>query len=599
MSSRSSSVFTFQSALHSSWVLQSLNEQRLRDVLCDLSVLVGGRSFRAHSAVLASCSQYFHSRLPGATGQSSVITLPDQVTVEGFEPLLHFAYTSKLLFTKENIRAVRSCADFLGFHNLETSCFDFLLPKFSKGKKPYQTPQPACCQKPLMPDSRHFGTPTSTNPAPSRESSVLLDETEQSCHSESSQMVGDEAHLSLENCGPPMPPLTLDLAANGVCPMLAMQCADSSKADHPSQSCERDMLDIGNVCNQSELADCGLPCDLQTSGHQQELIEPAAGSEKIGNALQEGNDCEQCPFRSETGAHSEESGTSSVQNVSANLSDASIGAVPLVMFENRSSVEREVAEHLAKGFWSELCPQEQDSEEQGAKMCKANDFHWQLDLTSSMAECPFLRDMGGTGDDEPGMSCDLSQCEQSPCASSSLQSGDESDTDGETEANQRRAAEIHLPFPVEQITSLSRSAFQQVLKMQKLTQDQLEFVQDVRRRSKNRMAAQRCRKRKLDGIQQLEADITALRGERERLLQERCDLERSLEQTRRDVCCLCPSPGLDPSSDPHPDPSSTQHCPPVEMGCTNPTAADPSSDSALRDACPISASLFTLDMDTF
>uniref|UniRef100_A0AAV2IZS8 BTB domain-containing protein n=1 Tax=Knipowitschia caucasica TaxID=637954 RepID=A0AAV2IZS8_KNICA len=74
-----SSVFTFQSAVHSSWVLQSLNEQRLRDVLCDVTVLVQDHSFRAHASVLCACSHYFHSRLPGAGRQSPVITLPNEV----------------------------------------------------------------------------------------------------------------------------------------------------------------------------------------------------------------------------------------------------------------------------------------------------------------------------------------------------------------------------------------------------------------------------------------------------------------------------------------------------------------------------------------
>ncbi|KAK5929644.1 hypothetical protein CgunFtcFv8_010863 [Champsocephalus gunnari] len=129
------------------------------------------------------------------------------------------------------------------------------------------------------------------------------------------------------------------------------------------------------------------------------------------------------------------------------------------------------------------------------------------------------------------------QSEKSPYMSS-LNSGDDSDldTDGDTEANNKRAAEIQLPFPVEQISALSRSAFQQLLRQHQLTQDQMEFVHDVRRRSKNRVAAQRCRKRKLDGIHHLEIDVKKLKSQKERLLQERTELQQNLDETRQSLC---------------------------------------------------------------
>lgn len=49
-----------------------------------------------------------------------------QVTARGFGPLLQFAYTAKLLLSRENIREVIRCAEFLRMHNLEDSCFSFL-----------------------------------------------------------------------------------------------------------------------------------------------------------------------------------------------------------------------------------------------------------------------------------------------------------------------------------------------------------------------------------------------------------------------------------------------------------------------------------------
>lgn len=73
------SVFTFQSAVHSTLILQSLNEQRQQDVLCDVTLVVEDRSFRAHCAILASCSEYFRSKVTGVNRQNPIITLPEEV----------------------------------------------------------------------------------------------------------------------------------------------------------------------------------------------------------------------------------------------------------------------------------------------------------------------------------------------------------------------------------------------------------------------------------------------------------------------------------------------------------------------------------------
>ncbi|XP_061733946.1 transcription regulator protein BACH1-like [Nerophis ophidion] len=502
---RCTSVFTFQSAVHSARLLHCLDEQRRRDILCDLTVVVEDRSFRAHSCVLASCSDYFQGCVAGDAKLSAVVALPLEVTVQGFEPLLQFAYTSTLLFTQENIQAVQSCAKFLGFRNLESACFDFLIPKFSEPKS-QEGKQRVSCRKsqsdfaPLYPAG------------PTR---------------------GREDDFCLESCGPSIPSLPLELSASPVCPMLSLP--DPDLADPHSQMC----LAVEDVCSQNQLSlsDCGLPCQAMDP---QDLMEPVVEDAVKSLSMNPDRGLVSCPLNSDACTHLLE----------GNQSDKDQG------FPERSREEREVAEHLAKGFWSDLCQSQSqtlpslDSVDQ-SNPDKASEFHWlkQLDLSSNPSDCPFLRELG-TGDDPHSRTDTLSQSEKSPCVSS-LHSGEDSDvdTDGDTEANNRRAAEIQLPFPVEHISALSRSAFQQLLKHNHMTPEQLEFVHDIRRRCKNRAAAQRCRKRKMESIHQLDGEIKILKCEKEKLLQERADLEQNLEESRQSLCSLCKSLELTPDQD--------------------------------------------------
>ena len=45
---------------HSQTMLDKLNTQRLNNQFCDITLLIEGEEHRAHKAVLAACSEYFH-----------------------------------------------------------------------------------------------------------------------------------------------------------------------------------------------------------------------------------------------------------------------------------------------------------------------------------------------------------------------------------------------------------------------------------------------------------------------------------------------------------------------------------------------------------
>uniref|UniRef100_A0A3Q0S0V6 Nuclear factor, erythroid 2 n=1 Tax=Amphilophus citrinellus TaxID=61819 RepID=A0A3Q0S0V6_AMPCI len=94
--------------------------------------------------------------------------------------------------------------------------------------------------------------------------------------------------------------------------------------------------------------------------------------------------------------------------------------------------------------------------------------------------------------------------------------------------DERRAIALKIPFPMEKIINLPVDDFNELLTQYTLTDAQLALVRDIRRRGKNKVAAQNCRKRKLESIIHLERELNQLQAQREHLAQERLEFQRSL-----------------------------------------------------------------------
>lgn len=381
-------------------------------------------------------------------------------------PLLQFAYTAKLHFTKENILEIHRCAELLGFHNLDKACFEFLIPKFSDGSETTQEAkrrsknssksknsheQPAaangdrdstdeqCANTERDGVAMVSGAQTVQNVSPSdtvspnESPSVTSDKNILNLPSVSFQSATDhQTELCLQDCGPQLAPSS-SVPTGEVCPFLSMPCSSESDNVHPvTAGCD------GGILNRLAMDDVQGEC----------LNMPNVAEGQIEQPVREftpTSACSQlCPLSSRETSEvldsiASVSNLESIENINTGTFDP-----PEQIFPNpahsdgsteRSTVEREVAEHLAKGFWSDMSSSLTETPEHMEQAAAGNgaDFHWlkHLDLGAAPDDCPFLRDLSSK-EDPPSLANSPSRGtnRESPFVSP-LNSGDNSECEHE------------------------------------------------------------------------------------------------------------------------------------------------------------------------
>ncbi|KAM6225468.1 zinc finger and BTB domain-containing protein 11 [Rhynchocyon petersi] len=85
---------------HCQAVLKQLNEQRLSNQFCDVTLLIEGEEYKAHKSVLSANSEYFRDLFieKGAVSSHETVVDLSGFCKASFLPLLEFAYTSVLSF---------------------------------------------------------------------------------------------------------------------------------------------------------------------------------------------------------------------------------------------------------------------------------------------------------------------------------------------------------------------------------------------------------------------------------------------------------------------------------------------------------------------
>ncbi|XP_006878863.1 PREDICTED: nuclear factor erythroid 2-related factor 2 isoform X2 [Elephantulus edwardii] len=101
-----------------------------------------------------------------------------------------------------------------------------------------------------------------------------------------------------------------------------------------------------------------------------------------------------------------------------------------------------------------------------------------------------------------------------------------------------RAKALHIPFPVEKIINLPVDDFNEMMSKEQFSEAQVALIRDIRRRGKNKVAAQNCRKRKLENIVELEQDLDHLKDEKEKLLREKGENDKSLHLLKKQLSTL-------------------------------------------------------------
>uniref|UniRef100_A0A1A8BES2 BTB and CNC homology 1, basic leucine zipper transcription factor 2b n=4 Tax=Nothobranchius TaxID=28779 RepID=A0A1A8BES2_NOTKA len=723
-------MYVYESTVHCTNILLCLNDQRKQDILCDVTVLVEGKEFRGHRAVLAACSEYFLQALMSQAENGLVVSLPEEVTARGFAPLLQFAYTAKLLLSRENIQEVIRCAEFLRMHNLEDSCFRFLEAQLRREEDSLllcpkgtaeainsddesmqsETERPSSANTQHCSDAlasfqhadddrlgmtipgnftdgqlnidRHGASDLPRCPKYRKYQWACNKHNDTSSHTSTSGFPSTFKESSVSRTVPGQDRLPVaqvkvepqvEEEAVSLClsgdeqDVREVDSVTAMEMDNPislerskitkSPSCLRAFfktgVDLPSLSNTSpQLFTNRLVCSWDKGTSQGDHKKDLRPFTELGLPVMSPKDTD--GFHS--GLSLKPSSCDGVCKQEVELDRRSVifssGAcnrvgTPGHSYPGGNSLEMELSEQVTKVLWPEasqslpntqtfspsatapeppvpcrprpntscpvpikVCPRSPPCETRtrtssscssysyaedgsGGSPCSLPQFEFSSSPCSNMTRCHNAdqQEQSVGGDVLFGQVRPKIKCEQSYGTNSSDESGSFSEGDSESCNVQERGPEVKLPFPIDQITNLPRNDFQMLVKMHKLTSEQLEFIHDVRRRSKNRIAAQRCRKRKLDCILNLECEIRKLVCEKEKLLTERNQLKACMGELWENFSCLSQEVCRDVHLSPEQVQSLHHYCPVLRPA--NSTA----SNSAAPELRPTHSTPATTSID--
>ncbi|KAM5281779.1 zinc finger and BTB domain-containing protein 10 [Ctenodactylus gundi] len=110
-------------------LLRQLDEQRKKDILCDVSIVVSGKIFKAHKNILVAGSRFFKTLYCVSNKESpnqNNTTHLDIAAVQGFSVILDFLYSGNLVLTSQNAIEVMTVASYLQMSEVVHTCRNFI-----------------------------------------------------------------------------------------------------------------------------------------------------------------------------------------------------------------------------------------------------------------------------------------------------------------------------------------------------------------------------------------------------------------------------------------------------------------------------------------
>ncbi|XP_067865620.1 zinc finger and BTB domain-containing protein 22-like [Heterodontus francisci] len=122
-------------------LLENLNQQRMEGKFCDISIHVQGKVFKAHRAVLAASSPYFHDQV--LFRNTSRLVLPGVMDSRAFESILVSCYAGRLAVLPTDIISYLTVGSFLQMWHVVDKCTE-LLRESQPPPAPAPSSQRAC-----------------------------------------------------------------------------------------------------------------------------------------------------------------------------------------------------------------------------------------------------------------------------------------------------------------------------------------------------------------------------------------------------------------------------------------------------------------------